>query len=265
MATRPSVPASLNNSNAVAANAKSIWLAETNANMVDFKGFSPDLARTGSYTFDGSDSVLGGAIFRTNGVGSNGLRAGASSQIGATINTFPVCVGAIFYCSSTPTAASKVAILCDSTYTSGSALLSIEVQTTGEIRGVVRTSVGGTVRYISGPTLTANTQYAVGFLWSGNNSGALVVNGTAYTTVNGTHDGWTSSFGYFAQLNHCHGGTTGTSSSGTESRVSLGWYGTSNISQSDLETWTADPWDMFGASAATGVPKSTKSLLLGVG
>ena len=186
MASRPAVPATLNAGHTIATNAKSIFLAETDADLADYKAHSPDAAREGGPVFVDTDGVIGPHFYGDDG---NALiTSGASAPIGTTITTWPIAMGGVIYYSGTPTRNEFAMGLCDQTYTTGAGVFGFQVSAAKAIQLIIRTYVGGTVRTITGPTMASDTAYSVGCLFTATTTGVLVVNGTAYTTINGTYD-----------------------------------------------------------------------------
>lgn len=263
MASRPAVPATLNTGHTIATNAKSIFLAETDADLVDYKAHSPNAAREGGPVFVETDGIIGPHFY---GDDDNArVTSGATADIGTLVTTWPIAAGGVFYYNGTPAKNDYICALCDKTFTTGSGVFGFQVSTSKVLQLIIRTYNGGVVRTINGPTVADNTAYAVGGLFTATTTGVLVVNGTAYTTISGTYDAFDATLGRLSMVGSDHGGAGTTLGASTKMKAALMWYGTTGISQSDLEAWTADPWALFVDSSGGGVPKTTKQTLLGVG
>lgn len=263
---RPSGTLTLNNSNVITQDAYGIWLVTADASVSDMKASNGALVRTSSPTYSSSGDL--GPHFEGTGAGdvwvANAL---------PTISGYPFVIGSIFSWTGTlPSGSNQYETafsIGDNATSSGGRFVALIVDDgtmgfAGQIVGIWREVLTGTVNFVAGPTVVSGTEYAVAMRVFDIDNAWLRVNGTTYWRNVGSA-AWDGAVDEVSMLSIRRAGTQlWPAASGMA--VALGWYGNgTNISTADIETWGSDPWDMFVSDAAGGIPKTTKQTLLGVG
>lgn len=262
---RPSSPATLSLSDALAVKLQNAWLVDATSGAtvpdITVPVTGPDLIVTGGVTY-ANTAPLGRQLVG-NGSGAVIASLDYGNALSAPITSFPFSLGAIFCYTGTKSGGSGPEIICaiaDGGTPSGSVfcLLFIDDGTytaAGHVTALFRVSASDTIRTADAGAFTSGAQQAVALHVDSNTIEGLYLDGAKSTAGSGSAGFLSQTFGTAGMLGYTVANNSGALFYQASSKMGVAFHWlsvNSGVDDTVCANWTADPWTVLTPSGGGG-------------